>query len=67
MIKLDDILAVMERSQNLRIYIAEKEWYRLNVITAVNLLPNEIKGCKVLFIQIKDNFVIVFLQESEQK
>ena len=67
MIKLDDILAVMERSQNLRIYIAEKEWYRLNVITAVNLLPKEIKGCKVSFVQIQDNFVIVFLQESEQK
>lgn len=62
MIKLIDILNLMEQSQDLRIYTDKKEWYGMNAITAVKLLPKETLIRGVSFIKGNDSSVFIFLE-----
>lgn len=63
MVKLIDILNLMEQSQDLRICIAFNEWYGLNAITATKVLPKETLNRGVSSIKINDDSVFIFLEE----
>ena len=64
MIKLNDILSIMEPAQYLRIYVAEKEWYRLNACAALKVINDKTQQCNVTNVEICNGLVFIRLEQE---
>lgn len=67
MIKLIDILRLMEEKQDLRIYLGDGEWIAMSAFTALKVIHEETLYRKVFHIEIHDSTVSIYLYQSEEE
>ncbi len=64
MIKLNDILSIMEPAQYLRIYVGNIEWVSMTAYAALKVINNKTQQCNVMSIKICDDSVFIYLEQE---
>lgn len=67
MIKLNDILSIMEPVQYLRIYVGDIdeyiEWASMTAYAALKVINDETQQCNVTKIEFRDDSVFIYLEQ----
>ena len=68
MIKLNDILSIMEPAQYLRIYVGnidrDIEWVCMTAYAALKVINNKTQQCNVMSIKFCDGSVLIYLAQE---
>lgn len=64
MIKLNDILSIMEPSQDLRIYIGDIEWMGMSAYAALKVVKYKTQQRNVTNIEFCDGSVLIYLEQE---
>lgn len=64
MIKLNDILSIMEPSQDLRIYIGDSEWIGMRAYAALKVIKYKTQQRNVTNIEFRDDSVFIYLEQQ---
>lgn len=64
MIKLNDILSIMEPSQDLRIYVGDSEWIGTSAYAALKVIKYKTQQPNVVNIKICDGSVFIYLEQE---
>ena len=68
MIKLNDILSIMEPSQDLRIYIGnideDIEWTSMTAYAALKVINDKTQQRNVMNIEFRDDSVLIYLEQE---
>ncbi len=68
MIKLNDILSIMEPAQYLRIYVGnidrDIEWVSMTAYAALKVINDKTQQCNVMSIKICDDSVFIYLEQE---
>ena len=64
MIKLTDILSIMQPSQDLRIYVGDSEWIGTSAYTALKVIKYKTQQHNVVNIKICDGSVFIYLEQE---
>lgn len=67
MIKLNDILSIMEPAQYLRIYVGDIdeciEWACMTAYAALKVINDKTQQCNVTNIEFRDDSVFIYLEQ----
>ena len=64
MIKLNDILSIMEPSQDLRIYVGDSEWISMSAYAALKVITYKTQQRNVMNIKLCDGSVFIYLEQE---
>jgi hypothetical protein len=64
MIKLNDILSIMEPAQDLRIYIGDSEWMGMSAYVALKVVKYKTQQRNVTNIEFCDGSVLIYLEQE---
>lgn len=68
MIKLNDILSIMEPAQYLRIYVGDIdkdiEWASMTAYAALKVINDKTQQCNVTNITFRDDSVLIYLEQE---
>ena len=68
MVKLNDILSIMEPAQYLRIYVGDIDedikWTCMTAYAALKAINDKTQQCNVTNIEIRDGSVIIYLEQE---
>ena len=64
MIKLNDILSIMEPAQDLRIYIGDSEWMGMSAYAALKVVKYKTHQRNVTNIEFCDGSVLIYLEQE---
>lgn len=64
MIKLNDILSIMEPAQDLRIYIGDSEWMGMSAYAALKVVKYKTQQRNVTNIEFCDGSVLIYLEQE---
>lgn len=64
MIKLNDILSIMEPAQYLRIYVGDIEWTSMTAYAALKVINDKTQQRNVTNIKICDGSVFIYLEQE---
>ncbi len=64
MIKLNDILSIMEPSQYLRIYVGDTEWTSMTAYAALKVINDKTQQRNVTSIELRDDSVFIYLEQQ---
>ena len=64
MIKLNDILSIMEPSLDLRIYIGDSEWIGMSAYAALKVIKYKTQQRNVTNIEFRDDSVFIYLEQQ---
>lgn len=67
MIKLNDILSIMEPSQDLRIYIGDSEWMGMSAYAALKVVKYKTQQRNVMNIEFCDGSVLIYLEQEQDE
>ena len=66
MIKLNDILSIMEPAQDLRIYVGDSEWIGISAYAALKVIRYKTQQRNVTSINFGDGSVSIYLEEEQE-
>jgi hypothetical protein len=64
MIKLNDILSIMEPTQDLRIYVEDSEWISMSAYAALKVIRYKTQQRNVMNIKLCDGSVFICLEQE---
>lgn len=64
MIKLNDILSIMEPAQDLRIYVGDSEWIGMSAYAALKVIRYKTQQRNVTNVRICDGSVFIHLEQE---
>ncbi len=64
MIKLNDILSIMDITQYVRIYVGDNEWTSMTVYAALQVINDKIQQRNVTNLKICDGSVFIRLEQE---
>ena len=64
MIKLNDILSIMEPAQDLRIYVGDSEWISMNAYAALKVIKHKTQQRNVMSIKFCDGSAFIYLEQE---
>lgn len=64
MIKLTDILSIMEPAQDLRIYVGDSKWIGMSAYAALKVIRYKTQQRNVTNVKICDGSVSIYLEEE---
>lgn len=67
MIKLNDILSIMEPAQDLRIYVGDSEWIGMTAYAALQVINDKTQQRNVTNIEICDGSVFIRLEQEQDE
>lgn len=65
MIKLNDILSIMEPAQDLRIYVGDSEWIGISTYAALKVIRYKTQQRNVTNINFGNGSVSIYLEEEQ--